>query len=60
MFALLQVGARRKGTLARTNEEVRVAAEEWAANPTPTVIDARISRKVITLPYRRMYFGKDE
>jgi len=49
-----------KGTLARSNEEVRAAAEEWAANPVPTVIDARISRKVITLPYRRMYFGSDE
>jgi thiamine pyrophosphate-dependent acetolactate synthase large subunit-like protein len=49
-----------KGTLARTIAEVRVAAEEWVASPTPTVIDARISRKVITLPYRRMYFGKDE
>jgi len=49
-----------KGTLARTIEEVRGAAEEWVANPTPAVIDARISRKVITLPYRRMYFGKDE
>jgi thiamine pyrophosphate-dependent acetolactate synthase large subunit-like protein len=49
-----------KGTLARSNDDVRAAAAEWAANPTPTVIDARISRKVVTLPYRRMYFGKDE
>jgi thiamine pyrophosphate-dependent acetolactate synthase large subunit-like protein len=49
-----------EGRLARSIEEVRVAAEEWVANPTPAVIDARISRKVITLPYRRMYFGRDE
>ncbi len=49
-----------KGTLARTIDEVRDAADEWAADPAPTVIDARVSREVITLPYRRMYFGRDE
>jgi thiamine pyrophosphate-dependent acetolactate synthase large subunit-like protein len=49
-----------KGTLARTIEDVRLAAQEWVTNPTPTVIDARISRQVVTLPYRRMYFGRDE
>lgn len=49
-----------RGTLARTIEEVRVAAEEWVANPAPAVIDARISRKVLTLPYRRIHFGRDE
>src|SRR5438874_381037 len=27
-----------KGTLARSNEEVRSATEEWVANPVPTVI----------------------
>jgi thiamine pyrophosphate-dependent acetolactate synthase large subunit-like protein len=48
------------GTLAHTIEEVRGAAEAWAASPTPTLIDARISREVVTLPYRRMYFGRDE
>jgi thiamine pyrophosphate-dependent acetolactate synthase large subunit-like protein len=48
------------GALARTIEAVRDAAHEWVANPTPTVIDARISRQVVTLPYRRMYFGRDE
>jgi len=40
--------------------DVKRAAEEWVADPVPTVIDARVSRKVITLPYRRMYFGRDE
>jgi thiamine pyrophosphate-dependent acetolactate synthase large subunit-like protein len=49
-----------KGTLARSVDGVRAAAEAWVADPTPMVIDARISREVITLPYRRMYFGKDE
>ena len=49
-----------KGTLARDIKTLQAAAEEWAANPTPTVIDARISRRVVTLPYRRMYFGRDE
>ena len=48
------------GSLAHAIEQVRVAAAEWVAHPAPAVIDARISRKVVTLPYRRMYFGKDE
>src|SRR5439155_1690240 len=49
-----------KGTLARSIEEVRAAADDWVASPSPTVIDARISRQVLTLPYRRMYLGRDE
>src|SRR5207253_2929110 len=43
-----------KGVLAHTIEEVRAAAREWVASPTPMVVDARVSRKVVTLPYRRM------
>ena len=49
-----------KGALVRSIEDARAAAEEWVSNPTPTVIDARISRQVLSLPYRRIYFGRDE
>jgi hypothetical protein len=41
-------------------DEVRAAAEEWVAKPGPMIIDARISRSVVTLPYRRVHYGKDE
>lgn len=49
-----------KGKLARSAEDVRAAAAEWVANPGPMMIDARISRSVITLPYRRIHYGRDE
>ena len=49
-----------RGRLARSVEDVRKAAAEWVAKPGPMMIDVRISRSVVTLPYRRMHYGKDE
>lgn len=48
------------GALARSAEEVRNAALEWVRNPRPMMIDVRIARSVITLPYRRIHYGRDE
>lgn len=49
-----------RGKLARNIEDVRAAAAEWVANPGPMMIDARIARSVLTLPYRRIHYGRDE
>ncbi len=49
-----------KGALARSAEDVRNAAQEWLRNPCPMIIDVRIARSVITLPYRRIHYGRDE
>jgi thiamine pyrophosphate-dependent acetolactate synthase large subunit-like protein len=49
-----------RGVLAHSIEEVRKAAAEFAANPGPMLIDVRIARSVISLPYRRMHYGLDE
>jgi len=49
-----------RGKLARTADEVRSAAAEWVAKPGPMIIDARIERSVVTLPYRRIHYGRDE
>jgi len=49
-----------RGRLARSAEDVRAAAAEWVAKPGPMMIDARISRSVVTLPYRRIHYGEDE
>ena len=49
-----------RGRLARSVEEVRAAAAEWVARPGPMMIDVRISRNVLTLPYRRIHYGRDE
>ena len=49
-----------RGYLARTVEEVKKATAEWVAKPGPMIIDVRVSRSVITLPYRRIHYGEDE
>jgi len=48
------------GKLVRTLDELRTAAKDWVANPRPMVIDVRISRTVMSIPYRRLHYGKDE
>jgi thiamine pyrophosphate-dependent acetolactate synthase large subunit-like protein len=49
-----------RGRLARSIEDVRAGVAEWVAQPGPMMIDARISRSVVTLPYRRIHYGDDE
>lgn len=49
-----------KGALARSVEDVRSAALEWLKDPCPMLLDVRIARSVITLPYRRIHYGRDE
>jgi len=48
------------GKLVRSLDELRTAAKDWVANPRPMVIDCRISRTVMSIPYRRLHYGKDE
>ncbi len=49
-----------RGCLARSIEDVRKGVQEWVAKPGPMIIDSRISRSVISLPFRRVLYGKDE
>ena len=49
-----------RGQLATTIDEVRQAASEWLANKGVMVIDARISRNVVTVPYRRIHYGRED
>ena len=48
-----------KGRRATTLDEVRNAAEEWLAAPCPMIIDVRISDNVVSVPFRRLFFGED-
>ena len=48
-----------RGALCRTVDEVKKATAEWLANPGPMIIDVRVSRSVVTLPYRRVHYGED-
>jgi thiamine pyrophosphate-dependent acetolactate synthase large subunit-like protein len=48
-----------RGRSARTLDELSSAVDEFLADDGPMVIDLRISRNVISVPYRRMHFGID-
>jgi thiamine pyrophosphate-dependent acetolactate synthase large subunit-like protein len=49
-----------RGRLATSADDVREAASEWLAEPGVMVIDARISRNVVSVPYRRLHYGRDD
>src|SRR5262245_24545476 len=46
-----------RGAKATTLDEVKAAAEAFVADPVPTILDVRISKSVISIPYRRLHFG---
>ena len=48
-----------RGRTARTAEEVAAGVDEFLAGAGPMVLDIRISRNVLSIPYRRMHFGQD-
>jgi len=48
-----------RGRLAASLDDLRAAAEEWLADPVPTIIDVRISDNVISVPFRRLFYGQD-
>ncbi|HWC81785.1 MAG TPA: thiamine pyrophosphate-binding protein [Pseudonocardiaceae bacterium] len=47
------------GATVRTPGELRVALAEYLRDPRPTVIDVRITRDVLSVPYRRIQYGED-
>ncbi|GAA3442708.1 thiamine pyrophosphate-binding protein [Planomonospora venezuelensis] len=47
------------GATVRTAEQLRAALNEYVRNPRPTVIDVRITRDVVSVPYRRLLYGED-
>ncbi|WP_216897270.1 thiamine pyrophosphate-binding protein [Nocardia alni] len=47
------------GATVRTTDELRAALAEYVRQPRPTVIDVRITRDVLSVPYRRLWFGED-
>jgi acetolactate synthase-1/2/3 large subunit len=48
-----------RGRQARTLDEVAAGIDEFLAGEGPMVLDVRISRNVISIPYRRLHFGQD-
>jgi thiamine pyrophosphate-dependent acetolactate synthase large subunit-like protein len=48
-----------RGALVRTLDELRAAAREFVAAPAPTLVDLRMARNVVSVPYRRLFYGQD-
>ncbi|WP_423183500.1 thiamine pyrophosphate-binding protein [Arthrobacter sp. NyZ413] len=48
-----------KGTMVRTIAELETAVQAFIANPEPTVLDVRITREVISIPYRRLWYAEE-
>jgi thiamine pyrophosphate-dependent acetolactate synthase large subunit-like protein len=47
------------GTTVRTVQQLKVALQKFVRRPGPTVIDIRITRNVLSIPYRRVWYGED-
>ncbi|MBR7826692.1 thiamine pyrophosphate-binding protein [Actinospica sp. MGRD01-02] len=47
------------GATVRTPDELRAALAEYVRDPRPSVIDVRITRDVLSVPYRRIQYGED-
>ena len=47
------------GATVRTTDQLRTALADFVREPRPTVIDVRITRQVLSIPYRRLQYGED-
>jgi acetolactate synthase I/II/III large subunit len=48
-----------RGQLVRTLDEVKAGVDEFLAGDGPMLLDIRISRSVVSVPYSRVHFGQD-
>jgi acetolactate synthase I/II/III large subunit len=48
-----------RGLQARTLDEVRAGVDEFMAGDGPMLLDIRVSRSVISVPYSRLWYGVD-
>jgi len=48
-----------RGQLARTLDEVKAGVDEFMAGDGPMLLDIRVSRSVVSVPYSRLWFGED-
>lgn len=47
------------GATVRTPDELKAALAEYKASPGPFILDVRITRSVVSTPYRRLLFMED-
>lgn len=58
-FSAVGTGFGCRGRVARTADELAGAVDEFLSGKGPMVVDVRMSRNVISIPYRRMHLGQD-
>ena len=58
-FAAVARGFGVRGKTATTLDEVASGIDEFLAGTGPMVMDMRISRNVLNITYRRMFYGED-
>ena len=58
-FAKVAEGFGCKGRTARTLEDIARATDEFMAGDGPMLLDVKVSRNVVSIPYQRMHFGVD-
>ena len=58
-FAAVARGFGVRGKLATTLEDVAAGVDEFLQGDGPMVLDMRISRNVLNITYRRMFYGED-
>ena len=47
------------GATVRSIPELEKSVREFLANPAPTVLDVRITREVLSVPYRRLWYAEE-
>ena len=58
-FGALARGFGCRGRVARTLDELSAGIAEFLSGDGPMVLDVRISRNVVNITYRRMFYGED-
>lgn len=58
-FAAVARGFGVRGATARTLDEVAAGIDAFLAGEGPMVLDLRISKNVLNITYRRMFYGED-
>jgi thiamine pyrophosphate-dependent acetolactate synthase large subunit-like protein len=48
-----------RGAQVRTLDEVKAGVDEFLAGDGPMLLDIRVSRSVVSVPYSRLWFGED-
>jgi len=48
-----------RGHLVRSIEDLGRAVDDFLSDPAPMIVDVRVSRNVLSIPYRRLYLGED-